>query len=365
MNIKFFDLKREDSDISSKIAEAINSVVDSSDFILGSEVDKFEKEFASYLGAKHVVSVASGTDAIFLAIRALGIGEGDEVIVPSLTFISTALSVSHNAATPIFVDVDQKTHAIDVSEIEKKITTKTKAILPVHLYGNPADMNSIMEIAKKHKLYVIEDAAQAHGANYKGQRAGTIGDMGCFSFYPSKNLGGYGDGGAVATNNDELAAKLRSLRNYGQEKKYYSKIKGFNSRLDNIQAAILRLKLATLEEKNNKRRLNSNLYKQKLRDLDLSIPEETVDSSSCCYLFTIHNKRRDEISKSLSDKGIQTLIHYPVPVHLQEDYRELKYKKGDLPVSEQIADTTLSLPMYSALTEEEIDYICSSIRSIL
>lgn len=365
MKIKFFDLIREDSEIVSDIRQAIEIVVNSSDFVLGEEVKKFEEEFASYLNIKHVITCGSGTDALFLSIKALGIGEGDEVILPAFTFIATVLAVSNNSAKPVLVDIDPLTHSIDVGKIEAVITPNTKAIIPVHLYGNPADMDKILSIAKKHKLLVIEDAAQAHGATYRGKKAGTMGDLGCFSFYPSKNLGAYGDGGAITTNNDKLAEKLRLLKNYGQPKKYFSKIKGFNSRLDSIQAAILRVKLKKLDENNKERRKNALLYKELLKNIDIKIPLETSDSKSVYHIFPVLVNKRDLLIKELRKKGVNTLIHYPIPIHLQESYVELGYRKGDFSVSERVARTTLSLPMYSKLTEKEIRFICKQTKTIL
>lgn len=365
MKVKFFDITREDFEIKKEIDEAMKRVIRSSSFILGEEVEEFEEEYSKYIGVKHVVGVGSGTDALFLSIKALGIGKGDEVILPSFTFIATALAVSHNGATPVLCDIDPKTHSIDASLIEKKITKKTKAIIPVHLYGNPANMDEIMKIAKKHKLYVIEDAAQAHGAIYKNKKIGSIGDLACFSFYPSKNLGCYGDGGAVVTNDDKLAKKIKLLRNYGQERKYFSKLKGFNNRLDGIQAAILRVKLKRLDEINKKRRENAGNFRTILSKTNVEMPSETLGGLSSNYIFTIQTNKRDEALQKLTQRGIQVLIHYPVPVHRQEAYKELGYKTGDFPVSEKIADTTLSLPLFAFLRKEEIRFVCKELIRIL
>lgn len=363
MKVKFFDITKEDRSYKRKIGSAITRVINSTSFILGEEVKLFEKEFAKYLGVKHVITVASGTDALFLSLRALGVKKGDEVIIPALTFVATALSVSFTGATPVLVDVDEKTHSIDTNLIKSAITKNTKAIVPVHLYGNIADMHGINKIAKKHKLYVLEDAAQAHGATYRNKKAGSFGNISAFSFYPSKNLGCYGDGGAVATNDNKLAEKLMLLRNYGQREKYYSEIKGYNSRLDELQASILRVKLKYLDNNNKKRIKNSKTYNTLLQGLNIKIPVETKNCKSCFYLFTIQTKKRNQLMDYLKLNGIDTLIHYPVPIHMQKSYKDLGYKKGDFPISEEIADTTVSLPFYANLSKKEIIYVVKKIKS--
>lgn len=364
MKIPFVDLQKEQKTLKNAIEKTMNKVMKKGNFILGEEVSAFEKSFAKYLGAKYVIGVASGTDALVLSLKALGIGVGDEVIVPSLTFIATALAVSVTGATPVFVDVDEESHTIDPNGIERKITDKTKAIIPVHLYGNPANLSKIIEIAKKHKLFVIEDAAQAHGATYKGKKVGSFGEFGCFSFYPTKNLGACGDGGAIATNSSVLAAKINLLRNYGQEKKYHSKTFGYNSRLDELQAAILLVKLKHLDEWNKRRRELAKVYKEELKKI-VGIPGETSNASSVFHLFTIQTFKRDFLLKELENNGIISLIHYPVPLHLQEAYSYLGYKRGDFPVSERIAKNTLSLPIHPFLKESHIKFIAEVIRSFL
>ena len=365
MKVKFFDIYREDSLIRKDIDKAIDNVIGRSEFIFGEEVEKFENEFAEYLGVKHVISVGSGTDALIISLMAMGIGEGDEVIVPAFSFVATAFAATLVGATPVFTEILPSTHNIDPDDIKKKIKKKKKAVIPVHLYGNPSDMDEILAIAKKHNILILEDAAQAHGAIYKEKKAGALGDIAAFSFYPSKNVGAYGDGGAISTNNNLLAEKARLIRNYGQEKKYFSKIIGFNSRLDSIQAAVLRVKLRRLDEINKKRRKNVSLYKKLLKGLGIEIPSETKNSKSANYILTIQAKNRDKVIEKLSKKGIQALIHYPVPIHLQKAYKDLGHKKGDFPVSEKVADTTLSLPLFASLRKTEIEYTVESLREAL
>lgn len=364
MRISFVDLKKEKDFFNGQIEKKIMGVINKGNFVLGNEVGKFEKNFAKYLGVKHVLGVANGTDALILSLKALGIGKDDEVIVPAYTFIATALAVSNNGATPVFVDVDEKTHNIDPKEIEKKITKKTKAIIPVHLYGNPAMLDEILKIAKKHNLFVIEDAAQAHGAVFKGKKVGSFGDLACFSFYPSKNLGAYGDGGAIATNDVKLARKINLLRNYGQEKKYYSLTQGFNSRLDEVQAAILLIKLKHLDKFNDKRRQIALLYKEELGGI-VEIPTETENGESVFHLFTLQVPKRDALIEKLKKIGIISLIHYPIPLHLQKVYSYLNYKKGDFPISEKIAKTTLSLPMHPFLEKSQVNYVVNVVKLFL
>lgn len=361
MNIPFFDLQKEFFEVKDKINSAIQQVISSGNFILGEQVHKFEAEWASYLGIKYAIAVANGTDALFLSLKAMGIGEGDEVIVPAFTFMATASAVSATGAIPIFVDVEPDTYNINPKLINVKITKKTKAIIVVHLYGNPADMDGILRIAKRHNIFVIEDAAQAHGAIYKDKKVGTIGDVGCFSFYPTKNLGCYGDGGSIVTNNKKLAKKIRLLKNYGQEERYYSKILGFNSRLDEIQAAILRVKLKILDEWNEKRRKNVQLYKKYLGS-NFIYQKEIIGNKSVYHVFSIQVDKREDLIKDLSNCSIQTLIHYPVPLHLQECYKKLGYNKGSIKVGERIASRVLSLPISAEITENEIKFISKKIN---
>lgn len=360
--IPFIDLKREYAEIGEEIDKAIQRVLDKQWFLLGEELEKFEQEFSNYIVVKHAIGVQSGSDALFLAIKALGIGSGNEVITVSHTFISTVDAIVRNGAKPVFVDIDPETYTMDVSQIEDKITKKTKAIIPVHLYGHPVDMDPIMEIAKKYKLFVIEDACQAHGAEYKGKKVGSIGDLGCFSFYPSKNLGAYGDGGMIVTNDEELSKKLSMLRNYGQSKKYYHDFIGVNSRLDEIQAAILRVKLKHLDEWNEKRKSIAKLYNELLKDSNVILPIEKNYAKHVYHLYVIRSKNRDKLQQYLLEKGIQTQIHYPVPVHRQKAYLNLGYNVN-LPVTEKISNEILSLPMYPWMKEEEVVNIAEVIKA--
>lgn len=365
MRIPFYDLQLETGTISKKLIASFKLNIDKSWFILGKDVELFEKEWAQYVKVKHAMGVASGSDALTLSLKALGIGAGDEVIVPSLTFVSTAFAVSLVGAKPVLVDVDSETHLINPVLLEGAITKKTKAIIPVHLYGSVSDMDEINKVANKHKLFVIEDAAQAHGATYRGKKTGALSDIACFSFYPAKNLGALGDGGIIVTNNKKLAEKVLILRNCGQRKKYYSDIIGYNSRLDTIQAGFLRVKLKTLDIQNIKRRKLAEKYKKLLGGLPLTIPSETKKTSSAHHLFTINVEKRDIFMKKLAKLGVQTLIHYPIPVHLQKAYTFLGYKKGSFPVSEKIADTTVSLPFFPSMTQEQLEYVVSSIKKVL
>lgn len=338
---------------------AMRDTINNTSFILGNEVEEFEKEFAKFCNAKCCVAVASGTDALKLAIKALGIKEG-EIITVAHTFIATALAITDNNLKPVFVDIDSKTYNIDVDQIERKITKNTKAIIVVHLYGQPANMERIAEIAKKYNLELIEDCCQAHGAEYKRKRL-PYGDIGCFSFYPGKNLGAYGDGGAIVTNNEVLAKKLKAMRNYGSQVKYYHDFIGFNSRLDSLQAQVLKVKLKCLDNWNNKRIEHAKLYDRLLNGI-VEIPKIDKNVKSVYHLYVIRCKSRDELQKYLADNGISTVIHYPIPIHLQKAYADLNYKNGDLPVTEEVTKNILSLPMYAELTDEEIKYTCEKIK---
>lgn len=362
MIIPFIDLKREYDFLRKDITKVLLSVVKRGNFILGEEVAAFENEWAKYIGVKYAVVVANGTDALFLALKALGIGKGDEVIVPSFTFISTAFAVTHAGATPILVDVLAENSSIDPEDIVKKITRKTKAIIPVHLYGNPADMKKIKNIAEKYKLFIIEDAAQSHGAEYSKKKTGSLGDIGCFSFYPTKNLGCYGDGGAVVTDDKNIAEKIRSLRNYGQNKKYFFSQLGINSRLDEIQAAVLRLKLKYLNKWNSRRKEIAKLYNERLPK-EVKRLKIIKNVHSVNHLYPIFLKERDRLMEYLSKKGISTQIHYPVPIHSQKIYKTLSHKKGDFPNSEHMASHELSLPIHAFLANSEVKYITDCINS--
>ena len=359
--IPFVNFKKGYFDLKQEIDEAVKMVLESGWYILGKGVKAFEKEFAEYNKVKYCVGVANGMEALQLSLMALGIKPGDEVITVANTAAATILSITSVGAKPIFVDINPVSYNIDPEQIKNSITPKTKAIIPVHLFGQTADMDHLLEIADKHNLRVVEDACQAHGAEYKGKKAGTMGDAGCFSFYPTKNLGAYGDGGAILVNDDKLNKKLRVLRNYGQETRYVHKYKGLNSRLDELQAAILRVKLKYLDENIKKRRKNAKLYNELLKNMDLILPIEMPTNKHTYHLYVVRSKKRDDLSKKLKSKGIQTLIHYPIPLHLQNAFIDLGYKKGFLPVTEQYADEILSLPMYPQLEEEEIKIISNSL----
>ena len=367
MKVGIFTLKKQYEQIKDELKGPIEKVMSSGGFILGEDVGLFEQEFAAYCGVKYGIGLNSGTDALFLACLACGIGKNDEVITPAYTYIATSLGISMAGAKPVFVDTEERTYCIDVTKIEKVITKKTKAILLVHLYGHPADMDPIMQIAKKHKLKVIEDCAQAHGTLYKNKKIGSFGDAACFSFYPTKNLGAFGDAGMVVTNSEEIKDKTVLLHDYGRKGRYENIIKGYNSRLDTLQAAILRVKLKHLDEWNEKRRKNARVYTKLFKEakLDIIFPYEASEAKHVYHQYTIRVKNRTEVMEKLADKGVRTLIHYPIPVHLQECYKELKHKKGDFPVAEKCCEGIMSLPMYPELTEEEIRYVVDVINNIV
>lgn len=361
MKIDFVNLSRQYKRYKKEIDNSIQKVLDSGHFILGDEVQLFEKEFAQYCEAKYCVGVASGTDALFLSLKALDIKEGDEVITVPNSFIATSLCISHVGAIPVFVDIDPKTYNIDVAKIEEKINTKTKAIIPVHLFGQPADMDAIVALAKKYNLKIIEDSCQAHGARYKGKRVGNFGDISAFSFYPSKNLGAYGDGGAIITNNSELAEKIFSLRTYGGRKRDYYLDQGFNSRLDTIQAAVLRVKLKYLDESNDARRKNTEIYNELLQGQDMITPSNIDHVQSATHLYVVRTKQRDKLVEYLSERGISTGIHYPVPIHLQPAYKDLGYSQGNCMVAETVAKEIISLPLCPEIHRQEIEYVVTNI----
>lgn len=355
MKVPFIDLKKQYRTLGKEISRAVQRVMRSSDFILGEEVTLFEQEFSAYCDASYGVGVGSGTDALHLALLAAGVGPGDEVITAANTFIATALAVSYAGATPVLVDIDADTYNIDSHKIESAVTDRTRAVMPVHLYGQPADMDPILEVAGRNNLVVIEDACQAHGAEYNGKRVGGLGDAACFSFFPSKNLGAYGDGGMVVTNNEAIAEKVRMLRNYGSEKKYYHAFKGFNSRLDTIQAAILRVKLRMLDQWIELRRRHALEYSELLRGARVITPTELDHVRHVYHLYVVRTAERDRLLANLNSEGVTANIHYPVPIHLQQAYKDLGYEKGSFPVTEQYADQILSLPMYPELNEEHIN----------
>ncbi len=345
MNIPFLDLKAPHDELRAELREAFERVLDSGWYILGEEVRRFEQEFAEYCEVGHCVGVGNGLEALHLILRAYGIGEGDEVIVPSNTYIATWLAASYAGATPIPVEPDERTYNIDPSRLESAITPRTRAIIAVHLYGQPADMDAINGIAKKYGIKVIEDAAQAHGAYYKGRRVGSLGDAAGFSFYPGKNLGAIGDGGAVTTNDPILAEKVRVLCNYGSRVKYHNEVKGFNSRLDELQAAFLRAKLKKLDEWNERRKSVAAAYLKALDKSDLELPYVPVWADPVWHLFVVRHPKRDQLQKRLGEAGVGTMIHYPIPPHLQGAYAELGYNMGAFPIAERIHREVLSLPM--------------------
>lgn len=360
-----FDLTRQYANLKEEIDAAIAQVLARGRFILGEEVAAFEQEFAAACGVAYAVGVASGTDAIYLALRACGIGPGDEVITVSHTAVATVAAVELAGARPVLVDVDPRRYTMDPTKVEECITPRTRAILPVHLYGCPVDLAPLLEIARRYGLFVVEDCAQAHGARYQGRPVGSWGDIAAFSFYPTKNLGAFGDGGAVVTNDPTLAQRVRLLREYGWAERYVSHIRGTNSRLDELQAAILRVKLRYLGVWNERRRQIAALYRESLAEAaqwGLVLPDEPEDSCHVYHLYVVRHPHRDALRAFLRQRGIGTLVHYPVPVHLQPAYADLGYREGSLPVSEMLAREVLSLPMYPELTDEEISEVAETVR---
>jgi len=365
MTIPFLDVKASYNELKPDLDVAYRRVMDSGWYILSEEVKAFEAEFAAYCGVKHCIGVGSGLDALHLILRAYNIGPGDEVIVPSNTFIATWLAVSYAGATIVPVEPDERTYNIDPTSIESAITENTKAILPVHLYGQPADMDPICAIAGKHGLKTIEDAAQSHGAMYKGRHTGSLGNAAGWSFYPGKNLGAFGDAGAVTTDDDDLADKLRMLRNYGSRVKYHNEVKGFNSRLDPLQAAFLRVKLKHLDKWNERRKTAASRYLAALSELPgLVVPHAPRWAEPCWHLFVIRHPKRDALQEHLKQAGIGTLIHYPVPPHLQEAYRELGLHEGSLPITEAIHREVLSLPIGPHISADEIATVIDHLSGI-
>jgi dTDP-4-amino-4,6-dideoxygalactose transaminase len=358
MNIPFVNFNAMHAPLKSEMLKAFEEFYDGNWFILGERVKQFEKEYATFHNINHAIGISNGLDALHIALRTLNIGQGDEVIVPSNTYIASALAVSYVGATPIFVEPKLSTYNLDVEKIEAAITSKTKAIMPVHLYGQSCEMDDIMSIAKKHNLFVIEDNAQAIGAFYKNKMTGTFGDMNATSFYPGKNLGALGDAGAVTTNNDALAKKALLLRNYGSEKKYHHEEIGYNMRLDECQAAFLSIKLKQLNTWTQQRQEIASWYNEALKNMDeLILPMVAEHSTHVYHLYVVRCKQRDAFQKHLQDNGISTLIHYPIPMHLQPAYSFLHYKKGDLPIAEEIAETCLSLPMWPGMNKDQVEYI--------
>ena len=392
MNIPLIDLKAQYKSISEDLDRVTKEVLSSASYIMGKNVTEFEKEFAEYIGVKHAISVGNGTDALVIALKSLGIGSGDEVITSPFTFFATAETISAVGAIPVFVDVEKDTFNIDPAKIEEKITEKTKAIVPVHIFGQSAKMDEINEIAKKHGLKVIEDACQAIGGKYKERKIGTLGDVACFSFFPTKNLGCAGDGGILVTDDDNVATIARALRTHGSGEngqkaynllnniteevatvnnaddtvynplKYYNYLIGYNTRLDAIQAAILRVKLTNIDNWNARRREVAKIYDEKLKDTDLVTPFIGEENETVYHMYIIQSEDREAMLNKLKEKGVATGVYYPVPLHLQKVYKDLGYKEGDMPVSEYLSHRTFAIPVYPELTEEEVDYIINSIK---
>lgn len=361
--IQLVDLVAQYHSIKEEIESAINRVLESGRFILGPEVEEFEKMVSQYIGTQFAVGVGSGTDAILLALDALGIKKGDEVITTPFTFIATTEAIRRRGARVVFADIEEDTYNLDPVKVEEKLTKNTKAILVVHLYGHPADMGKIMELARAYGLKVVEDCAQAFGAEYKGRKVGSIGDVGCFSFFPTKNLGCYGDGGLVATNDEEIADKVRALRVHGAKSKYREYIgDGYKSRLDALQAAILKVKLKYIDEWNEKRRKNALIYNKLLGNSQLRLPVEKEGCKHIYYSYVVATEKRDFLGKYLRDKRIETAVYYPIPLHLISIYKDLGYKEGEFPVAEKCAKEVLSLPMYPELSEENIKLICEAVE---
>lgn len=366
MKVPFFSLSNIHQPLKEEFLEALSRILDKGDFILGKDVLAFEQNFAKYCDSSFSIGVGNGLDALKIALKTLNIGLGDEVIVPAHTYIATWLAVSEVGATPVPVDVCNDTMNINPKLIEAKISNKTKAIMPVHIYGLPCDMDAIGAIAQKHKLYIVEDFAQAQGATYKGKRAGSFGEINGCSFYPSKNIGAMGDAGAITTGNEIFAEKASMIRNYGSKVKYHHEFEGVNSRLDTFQAAVLDLKLTKLDKQNKERRKVALWYKERFQNNDkIKIQHIPENCESVYHLFTIRTRKRDNLQKFLTEKGIGTIIHYPIAPHLQKAYTQLKHKKGSFPISEAIAEETLSLPLFLGITKEQVNYVCDAVLEFL
>lgn len=359
--IPLVDLRGQYLGIKREVDAAIGRVLDSGQYVLGEEVEAFEREFADYSGGSHGVAVNSGTSALHLALLAAGVGPGDEVITVPFTFVATAAAIGYVGARPVFVDIDPDTFTIDVTRLEPALTSRTKAIVPVHLYGQPADMDPILEIAARHNLAVIEDACQAHGARYKGRRVGSIGDAGCFSFYPGKNLGAYGEGGIVVTNSAAIARQVRMLRDWGQDRKYHHVLKGYNYRMEGLQGSVLRVKLRRLERWTEARRARARDYGELLNRSDVQAPEEAPYACHVYHVYAVRAPDRSALQRALQANGIGTGIHYPVPVHLQPAYADLGFRPGDFPQAERAANEVLSLPMYPELSHTDLELVTAVI----
>jgi dTDP-4-amino-4,6-dideoxygalactose transaminase len=364
MNIPLLDLQAQSMQIKDKMDKAVLDVIQGGRYILGPEVKELEKEIAEYCGTKNGIGVANGTDALLLVLKAWGIGPGDEVITSPFTFFASAEVISQVGATPVFVDVEPETLNIDVKLLESKINERTKAIIAVHIFGQMADMDSLMQLANKHNLLVLEDACQAIGAEYKGRKAGSIGHAGCFSFFPTKNLGGYGDGGMIVTDDATLAEKIRVLRAHGSKVKYHHTDIGYNSRLDEIQAAILRVKFPHLDNWNDARREKARLYTSWLNGTAYITPCEAPEQKHVFHLYILRSKKREAVMKELQQRGISTAIYYPVPLHLQEVYSSLGYRLGDMPVAEQATQEAFAIPLFPELTKEQMEYIVATLKEL-
>jgi dTDP-4-amino-4,6-dideoxygalactose transaminase len=362
--VPYLDLKAQYRSIKSEIDAAVSRVLESSQFVLGGEVTAFEEEFARYCGASECVAVNSGTSALHLALLAAGIGPGDEVITVPFTFVASVAAILYTGARPVLVDIDPHSFNINPAAIQAALTPQTKAIMPVHLYGQTANMDPILEIARKHRLIVIEDAAQGHGSKYKDRAAGTLGDIGCFSFYPTKNLGAYGEGGAVTTNNPEYAKNIRMLRDWGQDSKYHHLLRGFNYRMEGLQGAILRVKLRHLEQWTEARRTIAAKYKKQLANSGITLPHEMPWARHVYHVYSLRTKDRDSFRATLQADGIQTSNHYAIPVHLQPAYAELGYARGSFSESEAAANEVVALPIYPELTEAQVDLVCEAVRKV-
>lgn len=366
MNVPFIDFSEQYQTVKDEVQTGMNSVFERGAFILGQEVKDFEEEFAQFCDVKYGVGVNSGTDALYLALSALNVTVGDEVIIPSFTFIATALCISYTGAKPIFVDVEDQTYNIDPQKLKEVITDKTKVIMPVHLYGQAANMDEINAIAKERGIAVVEDACQSHGASYNGKKVGSLGDISCFSFYPTKALGAFGDGGIVVTNSEEISQKIQMLRDYGRKDRYAHQIKGYNSRLDTVQAVVLSAKLKHLDQWNKMRADNAAIYCDLLKDVEgVVLPTVKEGQTHVFQTFAVRVDQRDVVLEKMKEKGIGVLIHYPIPVHLQEAYADLGYGKGDYPVSEKLSDSVLSLPMFPHMKKEQVEYVAHSLKEVL
>ena len=363
--IPLVDLKAQYEGIKDEILPAVAAVFESTQFVLGDAVAQFESDFASYCQAEHAVGVSSGTSALHLALESCGIGKGDEVITTPFTFIATVAAIRYTGARPVFVDIDTESYTIDVNQIEAAITERTKAIIPVHLYGQTADMDPILEIAERQGLSVIEDACQAHGAEYKGRRAGSMGHLACFSFYPGKNLGAYGEGGLITTNDPEHDNRLRLMRDWGQSQKYHHTLPGFNYRMDGVQGAVLGVKLRYLEEWTEARRKHAASYTEQLASLDIPTPVEMSGNRHVYHVYTVRVPQRDCFLDPMKEAGVSVGIHYPIPVHLQKIHADLGHKAGDFPIAEQVANEVLSLPIFPELTDENIRHVTETFGDVL